>query len=224
MELMEMESVGSRMRAARLRLGLTVEQVSATTRISVNVLQGIETDDPSKIGSAFLYKSFVRQFAEYLHLEIKHLEPALQAVVNTIPEPLIPGQGTSLPKLPPLQASHPKRLRWLSSVASLLLMMVGCSGFYGMWQSARKQAAPDLLAQPPKRVRTPQPVEAPATPPNTGRIDLVVNTTPFGISGERRQNRTVELTGDGYEVLQPAAPMALMDFSQIGEWPQFRAR
>ncbi|MGA8029223.1 MAG: RodZ domain-containing protein [Bryobacteraceae bacterium] len=265
-----MESVGSLMRAARLRLGLTLEQVSATTRISVNILQAIETDEPSRIGSAFLYKSFVRQFAEHVRLEIRHLEPALQAILSTIPEPLIPGQGVSLPKLPPLQASRPKRLRWLSSTASLLVMMLGCSGFYGMWKGAGKQTAPDRnrVARLSQQVRILHPVEVPLTPPdstsafrielsalertwlsavadgrpafsgileiaetkvleghnsarirtgNAGGVNVVFNGKPLGPLGERGQARTVVFTKDGYEVLQPAAHIALVEFTQIGE-------
>src|SRR5581483_4964930 len=132
-----MESVGHTLREARLRLGFTLEQVSATTRISVNILQAIETDEPLRVGSAFLYKSFLRQFAGHLHLDYNQLSTAAESAAGIFPELLVPGQGVELPKLAPLQAARPRKLRWLSSVASLFVMLLACSTFYGMWQSSR---------------------------------------------------------------------------------------
>ena len=63
-----MESVGEQLREQRFRKGLTLEDIHASTRISLKNLRSIENDDLSQISSAFFYKSFVRQFAE--HVEI----------------------------------------------------------------------------------------------------------------------------------------------------------
>lgn len=133
-----MESVGQKLRQARLRLGLSLEDVSAKTRISVKSLQAIETDEPLRIGSAFLYRSFVRQFAEQVDLRYIDLAQAVQAATSSIPEPLIPGERQlSAPKLAPLREGRSKKLRWINSVASLIVMLGACSALYGMWQSSR---------------------------------------------------------------------------------------
>ena len=64
-----MESVGQTLREARLRDGLTVQDVNARTRISVNNLLSIEADELHGISSRFLYKSFVRQVGQALKVD-----------------------------------------------------------------------------------------------------------------------------------------------------------
>jgi cytoskeletal protein RodZ len=139
-----MESVGSQLRQARLSLGLTLEQACAKTRISIKNLQAIEDDNLAGFTSAFFYRSFVRQFAEYLNLDYNRLAPAVREVTSTIPEPLMPGQvpivGGQIPeqKIAPLGVKpRPKNLRWLSSLTSFVIMLVACSSFYSIWQNSR---------------------------------------------------------------------------------------
>ena len=133
-----MESVGQELRVERLRAGFTLEQVSAKTRISVNNLQAIENDDLPKINSPFFYKSFVRQFAECVRLDFNRLADAVLTAANTMPQPLMPGQelageaGAELRKIPAIRIPRVKGFRWLSSIASLGIMMVGCSTIYAV--------------------------------------------------------------------------------------------
>ena len=139
-----MESVGSQLRQARLKLGLTLEQASAKTRISTRNLHAIEDDNVSNISSPFFYRSFVKQFAQYLNLDYGVLETGVLEIASTMPEPLMPGQeGTTpadlaKPRIAPIDGRRrPWNLRWLSSVFSLMLVILGCSAFYGIWQQSR---------------------------------------------------------------------------------------
>ncbi len=134
-----MESVGQKLREARLRSGFTLDDVSAKTRINLKNLQAIETDDLKQISSPFLYKSFVRQFAGSVALDCAALQEALCAAAGSMPEPLVPGQDGApvRPKLPGLRPQRVRKLRWLLSIASLIVMLVACSSFYGMWQDSR---------------------------------------------------------------------------------------
>jgi cytoskeleton protein RodZ len=133
-----MESVGAKLRQQRLSQGLTLDNISASTRISLRNLQAIENDELSKISSAFFYRSFVRQFAQRLGLDYNELAAAVQSSVSTMPEPTMPGQlQAALPKVPPLQFSRPKSLRWLFSLFALIAVLTGCSSLYGMWENSR---------------------------------------------------------------------------------------
>jgi cytoskeleton protein RodZ len=138
-----MESVGSQLRQARLNLGLTLEQACAKTRISVRNLQAIEADDLTRFSSAFFYRSFVKQFAEYLNVDYDRLAGAVQEVVSAIPEPLVPGQVPAIGQAPErrfVPSPMTQRLwnpRWLSSLASFVLILVACSSFYSVWQNSR---------------------------------------------------------------------------------------
>jgi hypothetical protein len=137
-----MESVGQKLRATRLQLGLSLEDISAKTRISLRNLHALESDDVSPIASPFFYKSFVRQVAQQLKLDYNELAEAVQSVTSGMPQPLMPGEvqfTTPLPKVPALRSGRPKKLRWLYSFTSLIAMLVACSSFYGTWRSSRSQ-------------------------------------------------------------------------------------
>jgi cytoskeletal protein RodZ len=88
-----MQSVGTRLREARVKKGYTLEDVHARTRILLKNLAAIEADDLSKISSPFTYRSFVRQIAETLSLDAEAFAADALAASSSMPEPLIPGQG-----------------------------------------------------------------------------------------------------------------------------------
>ena len=87
-----MQSVGTRLREARIKKGYTLEDINARTRISLKNLNAIESDDLSKISSPFTYRSFVKQVADTLGVDFATLAPDVQAASSTMPEPLVPGQ------------------------------------------------------------------------------------------------------------------------------------
>lgn len=134
-----MQSVGQRLREARLQLGRSLEDVSASTRIAVKTLLAIEADELEKLGAPFLYRSFVRQFAKELKLNDEQFESDVQAAASTMPEPLMPGQGHNgpFPAVNALPVRGHKSFKWLHSVASLIVVMVACSTVYSLWQSSR---------------------------------------------------------------------------------------
>jgi cytoskeletal protein RodZ len=137
-----MESVGQKLLSARLRTGITLEQISAKTRISVGNLQAIENDDLSAMSSPFLYRSFVRQFAEESKIDYSEIMAAVQAASHTMPEPLMPGQGdTTPPHIAPLRQRGSRGFRWLYSFGSLGIMLVACSTFYAVWQNSKGDVA-----------------------------------------------------------------------------------
>ena len=95
-----MESVGQILREERLRQSLTLQEVSANTRISLKNLEAIERDDLEEISSPFFYRSFVRQYAERLGIDFSNLSVAVNSSASTMPRPLMPGEnGAPLPRV-----------------------------------------------------------------------------------------------------------------------------
>ncbi len=131
-----MQSVGQTLREERLRQGLTLEQIGAITRISLNRLSAIEADDVGLFGSAFFYKSFTRQFAEALRLDYARLEEAVRTSAESLPTPLVPGQEehTYAWKIPAIRPQRRSGFRWVLPVLALVAVMAGCSGLYAVWQ------------------------------------------------------------------------------------------
>jgi cytoskeleton protein RodZ len=140
-----MESVGQKLRNARSRSGSTLEAVSATTRIPLHKLEAIENDRLDQLSSRFIYKSFVRQFAQAVGLDDASLETPLQTAIEAIPESLFPGQpGAPVPpKVAGLRPQRTRTLRWILSFGSLVVMVAACSTVYSMWETSRSgQASP----------------------------------------------------------------------------------
>lgn len=133
-----MPSAGQILSQAREARGRSLEQVSLSTRISIRNLQALESDDLSAMHSAFFYKSFARQFAQDLGLDYGVLEPAVQAAVEAIPAPKIPGQDAPPPpRVAALRVGRPRKSRLLFAVSSFAVALIGCSAIYSGWQSSR---------------------------------------------------------------------------------------
>src|SRR2546428_11524788 len=92
-----MQSVGMKLRQARVQQGQTLEEISAATRITLKNLSAIESDELAKISSPFIYRSFVRQYAEALKLDYASMATDVRAASHSIPEPLMPGQDNTVP-------------------------------------------------------------------------------------------------------------------------------
>jgi cytoskeleton protein RodZ len=146
-----MQTVGSVLRAERLRQGLTIDAISVETKISAMRLQALEADELGCFSSPFFYKSFVKQVAQRLRVEEKSIAQMLNAQAASIPAPLVPGEEErQLPKVPALDgvAERP-RTRWLIPTASLVVVLAASSGVFELWQhggTANNKGAAGLLS------------------------------------------------------------------------------
>ena len=68
-----MASLGHRLREARLQHGLTEEQVSNETRISLANIRSLETDDYANFDSPVYAKSFVKTYGSFLNLNVSEI-------------------------------------------------------------------------------------------------------------------------------------------------------
>ena len=144
-----MQSLGNMIRTARLQAGLSLEQVSAKTRIPVRNLQAIEDANLLPFSSPFFYKSFVRQFANEVNLDYELLLPLIQPTIAEIPEPVMPGQREAVMKRAvPIPTRRSQRLRWLRPVSSFVMVLVVCSGLYTYWESSKARLKNVVLPAP----------------------------------------------------------------------------
>lgn len=153
-----MFSIGEILKRARLEQGLDLFTVAARTKISTNYLVAIESDDRKKLPSGFFYKSFVDQYARSLSLDTKEIHAEIDRMLaEDAPLPL-PGQdGNPIHRVPPVVVGRFRR-RWpFASFASLILVVLGCSGVYAWWHDGR---LPIDLPQLRAWQRTPEVVEA----------------------------------------------------------------
>jgi cytoskeleton protein RodZ len=134
-----MLSVGETLKRARLNQGLDLGTLATRTKISAKYLEAIESDDRKSLPSGFFYRSFVEQYARALSLDTQEIDAEVNRVLSA-DEPLpLPGfESVVARNVPPLTSAHRFHTRRsYTSAATLVLVIVGCSGIYAWWHEAR---------------------------------------------------------------------------------------
>lgn len=105
------ETIGQRLKREREARFLTLERASADTRIRTVFLQALESDDYSVMPSAAQGRGFLRNYAEYLNLNIDEMIAEIQ---RNAPPPEVSGPlpqvnlvETDIPPLTDLQEEKP---------------------------------------------------------------------------------------------------------------------
>ena len=140
-----MTSVGEILRRERQAQGREMPEIAEDLCITKRYLRAIEEDDLKSLPGTFFYKSFVKQYAAILGLDEKQLQAGMDAL-TAIEEPLpLPGAN---PKYHPLRAVDPivadSNRRYFSdrrvglSVAAFVVVLLGCSGIYTLWNKASR--------------------------------------------------------------------------------------
>ena len=139
-------SIGSELTAARERADMTIEQLSASTRIRSGLLAAMEADDFTRCGGNFYARGHIRAIARVVKTEPEVL---LAKFDETHPEPdadrsrrdeLAPDRRPTL---------HPARPRWAVVLGAILVGLMG-------WGMVRLFTLPnDVEANASKTTSTP---------------------------------------------------------------------
>src|ERR1041384_3238377 len=105
-------TIGQRLKTQREGKRLTLEKVFEATRIRVQYLQALETDDLSVLPSPVQARGYLRNYAEYLGLDVEQMleEMRLMNAQQASGEMIGPADITPLPPLEeekPLDAPQP---------------------------------------------------------------------------------------------------------------------
>jgi transcriptional regulator with XRE-family HTH domain len=203
-----MTSVGSILREQRESQGRAIAEFAEELCITQNYLRAIEEDDLAGVPGLFFYKNFARQYAAALGVDLVRMRPALDALADPDdpqprPEIRVPNrlvQATNRRHIPDVPLS------W--SVVGLVLVLLGCSGFYAWWKRA------------PEPVRTAAPPSAPvvavkaAVSPVMQPDQPVVEATGGVVLKLSATERTwLSISSDGKEIfsgiLQPSESKTL---------------
>lgn len=176
--------VGSELRQARERQGLSLQQISNTTKISLRVLQAIEAADAARLTAPVFTRSFVRSYAAQVGLDpddtsrryLEQLAP---------PEAPEPAQPLRRPGEHPLA----RLLKGRFGTASVLIL-VGLAAFLLAVRNARHERS-DGAAPPAAAVVS----AAGSVPPGTAPPSPVATSGTTGAPP-----RTLHLT------ITPTAP------------------
>ncbi|MDF9816034.1 RodZ domain-containing protein [Streptomyces sp. SPB162] len=150
-------SVGRALAQARLAAGLTVDEVSSTTRVRAPIVLAIEQDDFSRCGGDVYARGHIRNLARAVGID---------------PEPLVEqyaqdhgGVTPQVPVAPLYEAERisPDRRRpnWTAAMVAAIVAVVGFVGFTAFSGSGGNGSA---VAKPSVTATTPKPSPKPADP------------------------------------------------------------
>src|ERR1700675_322931 len=140
-----MTSVGEILRTTRESQGRAIEEIADELCITQRYVRSIERDEIANLPGFFFYKSFAKQYAAFLGMDEKLLEPGLIAAAPS-EEPALPPETNareSWRPRAPIRALDPlvvdtnrryfsdHRLGW--PVVALMAVVLLCSGIYELW-------------------------------------------------------------------------------------------
>ncbi|MEJ2008432.1 MAG: DUF4115 domain-containing protein [Acidobacteriota bacterium] len=132
-----MGSFGENLRREREMRGVTLQEISAATKISVRFLKSIESEEFSRLPGGIFRRSFVRAYARYLGLDEESLVAEfLQAARAT--------DDVDLTKFSPSKTfsySIPRRRSYGTLVGVIVAVVLLAAG-YGLWRHSRRPATP----------------------------------------------------------------------------------
>jgi len=140
------ETVGSALRAARLRLGQDLASVAAVLRIRSTFLQAIEDGQFQALPGAPYAVGFVRTYAEHLGLDGAEMVRRFKS------------EAAGLERRPSLSFPSPAPEGRVPGTAALLISLVVASVLFGGWylyQSGRSAQLAQTVPEVPERLANP---------------------------------------------------------------------
>jgi cytoskeleton protein RodZ len=181
-------TIGSELTAARERADLSVEQLSAATRIRSGLLVAMEADDFSRCGGNFYARGHIRSIARVVKADPA---PLLAAFDEAYP-PSEPDRARRDERIEPRKPRlHPVRPRWAVVVGAILVGLMG-------WGMVRLFTLPSDVEANASRTASPTPaVTTPAPKPTATRPPPVKPTTPAKPKPATKVVVVLKSTGEG---------------------------
>jgi cytoskeletal protein RodZ len=174
-------SIGATLAAARRRSGLTVSEVSHSTRVTEPIIRGIEQDDYAACGGDFYARGHIRAIARAVGEDPLPLIDEFDSTWRSAKE--ITAAEAFQPSMP-LRKRERRRVRWAAFLAALVLAVLGFASYKfvsGVGRERNASAAASLSPSPPA-ARTGPPASTPAVQASTAQASPVAtpsaSTTP----------------------------------------------
>jgi cytoskeletal protein RodZ len=174
-------SIGATLGSARRRAGLTVSEVSQSTRVTEPIIRGIELDDYAACGGDFYARGHIRAIARALGEDPLPLIDEFDSTWRSAKE--ITAAEAFRPGMP-LRKRERRRVRWTAILAVLVLAVLGFASYKfvaGIGRDRHASAAASPRLSPPA-ARTSLPPASPAVQASTAQASSAstpsASTTP----------------------------------------------
>jgi cytoskeleton protein RodZ len=179
-------SIGSELTAARERAGMTIEQLSAATRIRSGLLIAMEADDFSRCGGNFYARGHIRSIARVVKADPAPLLATFDAE-HAVEEEKSRREERAAAKAPTLRPARP---RWALVVGAILVILMG----WGMVRlftlpsdieaNASKTATTTATVTTPTPKATPQPTVRPTKKPTSAKPPVLQTALRLTATGD----------------------------------------
>ena len=194
----EEPSIGTALKKARIAAGLTVDEVSSTTRVRIPIVHAIEEDDFTRCGGDVYARGHIRTLARAVHLDPAPLVDAYDAAHGGRPVPT--------PAAPMFDAERirPERQRpnWTAAMVAAIVAVIGFVGFTAFSGGDEKAKRPVAEGSVSPQPAPKQPGGKPAAPtPPTPQVPQPPKPDPSdsAIAAAPKDLVTVVLTAETAE-------------------------
>ncbi|MER5867028.1 RodZ domain-containing protein [Kitasatospora sp. NPDC002040] len=122
----DLPEIGRVLADARRQAGLTIDQISADTRVRVPILHAIEEDDYSRCGGDFYARGHIRAFAKAVGVDGEALVARFDAAHGGSPAAQRPAQ---LLDTGPIKITDHRRPNWTAAMVAAIVAVVALIGF-----------------------------------------------------------------------------------------------
>jgi cytoskeleton protein RodZ len=199
---------GEHLRREREMRGVSLNEISAATRISIRFLEGLENEAFDRLPGGVFNRGFVRTIARYLGLEEDGLlaEYSMAIGEKNAPPPVLadlPRQPTAGPFRPPVtnrgdaargDAEPKKQTPWLAIALIPIVLGIGIGGWYG-WKSYENRRTAWLAAESALPAR-PTPPPAPGSLAANAADSATLSTNPQLVTAGQGLNLKIDASKD----------------------------
>lgn len=140
-----MKTVGEILKETRLSRGFTLQHIEQGTKIRLKFLEAIEQDDYTKLPSLSYAKGFVKNYAEFLGLNSRHILAFFRRQTEEVPRSTLLPKGLAAPLNQPFLRLTPGRFLTIILVGFVTVFLL----YFGV-QYLRLQNPPPLVVDSPK--------------------------------------------------------------------------
>jgi cytoskeleton protein RodZ len=220
-------SFGARLKQEREQRGVTLDQISQSTKIGTRFLQALEHDHFEQLPGGIFNKGFIRAYARFVGLDEEQTVADYLAAIS----PPAPAAATPPIAPPPSPPQTRTAFSW-STAAMVLLLFALCFAIWGFYsrESPAKSAVPSTpVASPPASLplsaAAPEPAVSPTSaPPQKSTVPILSASRPesamiaspltsaspsaatFDLRIGAREDSWVSITADGKVLMQDTIP------------------
>ena len=156
-----MSGFGERLRRQREMRGVSLEEISKSTKIGTRSLKAIEDEDFEKLPGGIFNKGFVRAYAHFLGLDEEQIVGDFEEAWNAYEAERTP-QVLAVPE----EEAKPSSSGW-GWISVLVIVCAGLAGWYGYQRMHSPEAvAPQVVTPPTAQPETSTPSSAAETNQN----------------------------------------------------------